>query len=425
MPKSKGNKRKQQQQQQHQQGNWSAADHAERSEHKERKRQRQDVKHARRHQRTALLTHDTFDKRQQLKVKLHFTKTYRKMEQLKDRLAQWDPVAEAELQRNEEEEKKQLLLLQEQEQGIQKKKWVRPGPETWKLKGAARPAHLVYDFDTRYQCPHQKAHDDYKTKQSRQQNLLQTPWAEEGRAASVLRDYMSTLMQCGHLQVEMGGNNNSPIPFWQECMTLERLHSLQWTTAPRDILQWYMDQGDSQQAEQFLEQHPPSDDVWWVFSSAWLAVELQRSPHERMVSAVRNNPFGAYYLAFYETFDQVFEYQDELQEADDIPQSSLEEAIEYCTSVGKMWKSNGADRILKRLILDTLQQEAKDGDSTSELTWRDLEWKIRLAKIEEAYEKQRNNDDNAPEGPDISMYAEMFRTSMDMLEQAGTIPKIL
>ncbi|GAX11979.1 hypothetical protein FisN_8Lh074 [Fistulifera solaris] len=415
MPKSKGTKRKQQ-------GNWSAADHAERSEHKEKKN-RQD---ARRHERTALLTHDTFDKRQQLRVKLHFTKTSRKMEQLKERLMQWDPVAEAELQRKEEEEeKKQLLLLQDQEQG-KKKKWVRPGPETWKLKGAARPAHLVYDFDTRYQCPHQKAHDDYRTKQSRLQNLLQTPMAKQERAASVLRDYLSTLMQCGHLQVEMGGNNNNPIPYWQECMTLERLHSVQWTTAPRDILQWYMDQGNYQQAEQFLDQHPPSDDVWWVFSTAWLAVELQRSPHARMVSAIRNNPFGAYYLAFYETFDQVFEYQEELQEADDIPQSSLEEAIEYCSSVGKMWKSNGADRILQRLILGTLLQEPKDDDSKSELTWRDLEWKKRLSKIEKVYEKQRNNDsdDNTAEGPDISMYAEMFRTSMDMLEQAGTIPKI-
>jgi hypothetical protein len=78
--------------------------------------------------------------------------------------------------------------------------------------------------------------------------------------------------------------------------------------------------------------------------------------------------------------------------------------------------------------LETLQQEPKDGDdSTSELTWRDLEWKTRLSKIEKAFEKQRNDDngDIAPEGPDISMYAEMFRTSMDMLEQAGTIPKIL
>ena len=104
MPKNKGsNKRKQ-----HQGATWSAADHAERLEQKRSKKERKDPtqKAKQRQHQTALLSHDTFDKRQQLKLKLHFTKTNRKLEQLKGRLAQWDPVAEAQLQKEEEEAQK-------------------------------------------------------------------------------------------------------------------------------------------------------------------------------------------------------------------------------------------------------------------------------------------------------------------------------
>lgn len=426
MPKNKSNKRKQQG------AAWSAADHAERQEQKQSKQQKKDPtpKSKQQQVRTALLSHDTFDKRQQLKLKLHFTKTNRKIEQLKSRLEQWDPIIEAQMQRKEEEEEqqKQEQLLREEQEGKKKKQWRRPGPETWQLKGAARPAHLVYDFDTRYQCPHQKAHEDYKAKQSRLKNFLQVPFpstANEDRAASVLRDYLSTLMQCGHLQVEMGA---SPISYWQECMALEQLHSLHLTTAQRDSLQWYMEQGDYDQAEQFLQNNnhaTDETDVWWIFSSAWLAVELKRTNvSERMTCAIRNNPFCAYYLAFYETFDGVFEYQNELQEADDIPQSSLEEAIEFCsTGAGEMWRTNGADQILQRILLEALQRPPQDV-ATGGLTWKDLEWKSRLEKMELAYEKQKDEDSDDEEGPDISMYAEMFRTSMDMLEQAGKIPKL-
>ena len=40
------------------------------------------------------------------------------------------------------------------------------------MKGAARPAHEVYDFDVRYVCPRQEEMQDYQARSEREVNVF-------------------------------------------------------------------------------------------------------------------------------------------------------------------------------------------------------------------------------------------------------------
>ena len=72
---------------------WGAADHA----------VRQRSKTAFQERRRAVLSHETKEKRNDLKLKLHITRVKRELETLKTRLESWDPVEEKKRQEEEEE----------------------------------------------------------------------------------------------------------------------------------------------------------------------------------------------------------------------------------------------------------------------------------------------------------------------------------
>ena len=152
-----------------------------------------------------------------------------------------------------------------------------------------------------------------------------------------------------------------------------------------------------------------------------------------MIQAIRSNPFCAYYLAFYETFDNVMEYTDDIENADDEPESSLEEALEYCASgIAETWYENGAALVLRNLLVGV-----HSGSEGTLLSARDVEWKERLHKIEEEFETRtrtltQEKNTVAPidgdtyhedQPPDVKMFAGMFRTAMEMLEEAGELWK--
>mgnify|MGYP003476683597 CR=1 FL=1 len=141
-----------------------------------------------------------------------------------------------------------------------------------------------------------------------------------------------------------------------------------------------------------------------------LAAAQLENPNAReiMVRAITSNVFCAYYLCNYETFDSVMEYTDDIDEADEQPQSSLEEAIDYCSSRAKLWTGDA---------VSTLQQVLRS------LPPVDVEWKDRLTQIEVALTK-REHDETNPDttaGVDVAMFAGMFRTAMEMTESAGVV----
>eukprot|EP00594_Rhizosolenia_setigera_P013273 CAMPEP_0178962316 /NCGR_PEP_ID=MMETSP0789-20121207/14286_1 /TAXON_ID=3005 /ORGANISM="Rhizosolenia setigera, Strain CCMP 1694" /LENGTH=255 /DNA_ID=CAMNT_0020646431 /DNA_START=39 /DNA_END=806 /DNA_ORIENTATION=+ len=149
------------------------------------------------------------------KLNLHIVKIQREIEDWRFRLKNFDEISEK--KRMEETlEKERLAELKKEEYeeveiGIfkRKKRKKRPGPETWKLRGAARPAQEVYDFDTRYVDPHLKAHEEALKKQKRSRNLFLLCKGRFGVMDDqeiVLQlycvDFLSLLVQLGHLCVE-------------------------------------------------------------------------------------------------------------------------------------------------------------------------------------------------------------------------------
>jgi hypothetical protein len=74
------------------------------------------------------------------------------------------------------------------------------------------------------------------------------------------------------------------------------------------------------------------------------------------------------------------------QEEDAPPQSSLEEAIEYCSSNDnqqtKRWISMGGNVALRDILLQTIQEKH------SSLTRTDVDWNARLIKLEQFCKEQ-------------------------------------
>ena len=105
------------------------------------------------------------------------------------------------------------------EEPTAKKKRGRKGPETWKLRGAARPAHEVYDFDTRYVDPHLVAHKQAREKAQRRQNLLH-PRLFDPHTIPACREYLGLLMQLGHICAE-ARQYKSAREAWLECLELD------------------------------------------------------------------------------------------------------------------------------------------------------------------------------------------------------------
>lgn len=408
--------------------NWTASDHVAQEDKKSKTVKQQD--------RTALLTHNTREKREAAKLKLHLTKTQRAVTDLKHRLEHWDPVEEAARKKKrlllEEEEQKRLLESSDGPALVLKKRG-RKGPETWKLRGAARPAWEVYDFDTRYVDPFIAAHTAAAERANRSQNLLALHRGRlvcDDQAPDEAREYLGMLMQLGYLSQE-AKQYRSARDAWLECVELEG--SVAPATAAREsLMRMYVDLKRYDAAYRLGERFQSDDSCMIRYSMALVACQLSKDETDAvMLQAVKSNIFTAYYLCYYETFASVMEYTEELQDSEDEPQSSFEEALEYCSSNhAALWrKTDGAMNTLKRILNDR-----------SKLDPADVEWSDRLAQIEAQFQGRRRAADGSDDGDDddgsdedsedgsprvdLPMFVGMFRTAMDMLIDSGAISPV-
>lgn len=454
---------------------WSAADHAIRKAKKQRKIDDSD-KADERARRSALLTRDSREKREQGKLRLHIKLVQRQIEKLRQRLQAWDDVEEhrlAEEQRQQELAKEQKALEEQAEGGGSKKKKrkVRNGPETWKLKGAARPAWQVYDFDTRYVDPHIKAHEEAKAKAKRIRNLFALYKGKFGNDASTAsdnnnenippqphcRDFLALLMQLGNLSVQANQLKTAREAFL-ECMELESKDP-PTTSARCQLMKLYLEANRPESARRLWERLPPDDPSVWIRYSAalieyvsWKLLDESGSTEESaqalLTKAIQTNVFCAYYLAFWDSFQPVMEHTDEIEGATE--EHPLEEAIEYCTSeqgYGAWRGTDGALEWIKGVIVSTLA--FREG-SRNALSRDDLAWKDKLDTIKAEYmetsstvgadeaeegdddkdeasaggEDDDNDDEDADEEESVvdgAMFAGMFETAMEMLESSGKL----
>lgn len=409
-------------------------------------------------ERTIRLSHDTSETKDRSKLRLHITKTRREIDVLRARLKAWDATEERKREREEAERRhKAEVEAAEEAASGKKKKSARLGPETWKLRGAARPAWEVYDFDTRYVCPHMKAHEDAEEKAKRVQNVMslyrgrfgEEPDTEQGEDVNsdgppqpYCRQFLSLLMQLGHLCVEAKKLKSARETFL-ECIDLEGTdpNSAVVTAARARLMRMYVEANRPESARRLWEQIPHDVSAWVRYSAAliefvsWKVLGEEGSSAENadgmLRKAIEANKFCAYYIAFHGTFEKVVEYGDEIEDADP---GTLEEAIEYCHSEQMGFWVGTEDAVAwVRASLLRILHEPRDSNTWVESTRSHLEsWEHDLSKIEnptQAAKKEATgaNDSSDSEGdgeePDVVMYAGMFRTAWDMLQDAGEFLK--
>mmetsp|Transcript_8815 Transcript_8815/g.18921 ORF Transcript_8815/g.18921 Transcript_8815/m.18921 type:complete len:561 (+) Transcript_8815:135-1817(+) len=363
------------------------------------------------YKRTAL-SHDTADKIDAGKLRLHITKTKRVVETERERLRTWDDVEEKKRAAEEERKRREAeTAALAEENGEKNKKRRRPGPETWKLRGAARPAWEVYDFDTRYVDPHAKQHEEARAKASRSRNLLSLyrgRFGEVGDGSNEddvdyppqphCRNFLALLMQLGHLSVE-AKKFKSARECFLEVMELEGTEesSAVVTTARSRLMRMYLEANRPDSARRLWERLSHDGSAWIRYSAAlieyvsWRVLEEEgssrKTAEDLACMAIAASPFCAYNIAFHGTFERVMEYGDELEDEDS---GSLQEAIEYCHSeqMGSWLGTDGAVKWIRSVVLRLLNggRSTVDSEYAEDARTRLQSWESDLARIEEEFE---------------------------------------
>ena len=273
----------------------------------------------------------------------------------------------------------------------------------------------MYDFDVRYVDPYLQAHDEAHARARRVQNML-SPKIFDPHGIPECRQYLGLLMQLGYVCQE-ANQYKTAREAWLECISLDHTTSStndEPLTSARDaLMRLYVKLERYQDAYKLGQQLAHDSSVWIRYHTALAACQLNlvhEDQQQCMVAAVQSNVFCAYYLVHYnETFSKVMEYTEELEDAETEPQSSLEEAIEYCgngmDSAMAMWQQNPK-------ALDALRAVLK----SDLLSIQDLDWSGRLQSIEDEFHRHSSEEED---GVDLSMYAGQFRTAMEMLDDTG------
>jgi len=358
------------------------------------------------------LAHDNYDQIDSTKLRLATAQIQRKVNTLKQRLESWDPVAEAKLfkqQSNEQYEDKNSIEYKMKlhthnttldkvarakahdeynllyaKHGVNSssnrrkanlRSKPRPGPESWKLRGAARPAQEVYDFDVRYVDKHILAHNEATEIAKRSLNVLvvckgrfamdvedksdngeeegdgnntnnqQTKKKEEKKQFQppqpYCRDYLSLLTQLASLHLHRN-NYSSARTALLECINLEgSQHTTSITNARYQLMNMYLHTNRPSSARKLSNLLQNDESAWIKYSMAlieyisWNLLNEEGSTsstaEEMLKLAIRGNVYVVYLLAFSTTFEKSMEYTNEVCVEHELESNScsLLEAIEY------------------------------------------------------------------------------------------------
>lgn len=126
-------------------------------------------------------------------------------------------------------------------------------------------------------------------------------------------------------------------------------------------------------------------------------------------------------------FDKAMEYVEEIEDA--TKEEPLELAIEYCNSEQRQYweETDGAIEWIRSHLLKEEKEDGKDilvkegcCLSADELDWKELlqnmEEAAQVAQAKEEEEGRETNEDDLEE-VDVLMYAGMFRTAMEMVQE--------
>mmetsp|Transcript_3087 Transcript_3087/g.6786 ORF Transcript_3087/g.6786 Transcript_3087/m.6786 type:complete len:678 (-) Transcript_3087:123-2156(-) len=479
----------------------------------------------------SFLAHDNFDAIDSTKSRLAMAQVQRHVNALKNRLENWDPLVENEKAKLIAEASQQLedvnsieykmkldaanrLLdrtartqaqseynLIYAQHGVNSssnrrkanlKSKPRLGPSSWKLRGAARPAWEVYDFDTRFVDVHVKAHEEENERARRAKNVVcecRGRFAvmdgddddenggsnKNGKQQSFTppqphcREYLSLLTQLGSLQLHRK-NYSSARKSFLEAIDLEGSHhSTSITNARYQLMNMYLTTNRPSSARKLWTLLSNDGSAWIKYSAAlieyvsWNLLQedgsTAESAEQLLMQAIKGNVYVAFLLGWPQMFERAMEYTDEVVERGlDSRSGSILEAIEYgccCYNEGEgdsadeekgmgMWMgTEGSLDWVRSVVLKVLNERNNDeeeiGDGDELLKKADLlRWETQLTKEEEEFEEERNEreklllsgegqdeseKEEEEEEPDVVMYAGMFRTAMDWLQDAGDFLK--
>jgi len=397
------------------------------------------------------------------KIRLHILRLERHIKKLKKRLEFWDDIKEIRLHRLEYETNKKSCILNDK-QKITKRSKGRSGPETWKLRGAARPAWETYDFDIRYVDPNLEEQRKIDEKMKRVKNIFDIYKVGFGTSIfngtsplllSICREYLSSLMQYAMLNIEAKIFAPADSTLLQ-IIDLEGSHNANSLTNARGcLMRLYMNNNQLEKARNLWERCPNDTSCWVLYSSVlieyirWRILIEDNSSEQKVEAALKRaidaNVYGVYYLAYYETFDKIMEYAEEL---DDERDSTLGQAIEYCNSeqIHHWARIDGALEWIHLVIQNALQRNTDDStnnDIPSHVVKKKyLGWEEKLKREEETLqlnererlrkyhmkgkinEKYKGNVKNclindetifSNGRKDFLMYTGMFRTAMSVI----------
>jgi hypothetical protein len=331
------------------------------------------------------------------------------------------------------------------------KKKPRPGPETWVLRGAARPASEVYDFDVRYVDPHVKAMEDANEKARRSVNVLvvcrgrfalEEEDLELGLEGSTqqqtnkppssssfkppqpqCRQYLSLLTQLGALHLTRKNYSTARTHFLSAIELEGTHHPYSITNARMQLMNMYLSTNRPSSARKLWMMLDSDGSAWVRYSAAlieyvsWNLLKEEGSTAESaevlLTKAIRGNVYVAYLLGWKDMFQKTMEYIEELVEMGDGGLSgSILEGVEYygCGLVdaneddGEMEKgmgmwlgTEGSLEWVRSVILRVLNEANSDGSEDEDrLTKADLlSWETQLAKEEEVFEKERGEKEQS------------------------------
>eukprot|EP00804_Cyclotella_cryptica_P001073 CCRYP_008367-RA/>CCRYP_008367-RA protein AED:0.03 eAED:0.03 QI:124/1/1/1/1/0.5/2/143/575 len=451
------------------------------------------------------LAHDNHDKIELSKLRLATSQIQRQVDALASRLSHWDPqsttdddvvrteerdakmrrdVENRRMDRQAREKAEAERVLIEAERGVNcsmgrrkanLRKKPRPGPETWKLRGAARPAWEVYDFDTRYVDPHIQAMEEHREKVKRTINvftLCRGRFAQDSNnnddkdafppPQPHCRTYLSLLTQLGSLHLTRKNYSSARSSFLSAIELEGPTHPRSITNARSQLMNMYLSTNRPASARKLLETLVNDDSAWIRYSAAlleyvsWNVLGEEGSSAEvaerALGRAIRGNVYLVYLLGWGEVFRRAMEYTEDVVEWGDGEGGSIMEAVEYygwgvgvedgeeeeegVKGMGLWLATEGSLDWVQSVVLRVWNGESVGGEDV--LSKADLlSWEAKLAKEEEAFEKERNAKESLNEGdsvsgehslneeeePDLLMYAGMFRTAMDWLQDAGEFLK--
>jgi hypothetical protein len=281
------------------------------------------------------------------------------------------------------------------------------------------------------------------------------------------RTYLSLLTQLGSLHLTRKNYASARSSFLTAIELEGYHHSTSITNARTQLMNMYLSTNRPDSARKLFNSLSTDSSAWIRYSAAlieyvsWNLLGEDGSSRDvaekALGEAILGNVYVAYMIGWKDVFDRAMEYTEDVVDWGDGELGSVLEAVEYygcgCLEneeeeenerglavwLGTEGSLDWVRSFVLRVLANTAEGGNGDGEDYGNVRSALLGWETRLASEEEVYEKEKalnkelesddnimesgNNEEEEEEEPDLLMYAGMFRTAMDWLQDAGEFKK--